>query len=77
MRYASPEARKQFSMEMFTRDPSLEDLYMSELIDNNLDAYLLKHQVPISELIFRTPAGCTSINALMVLLRHPALQVFA
>lgn len=51
MRYASAEVRKQFFIEMFTRDISLEDCVL-DLIDNSLDSYLLKHQISISKLIF-------------------------
>jgi hypothetical protein len=51
MRYASAEPRKQFFIEMFTRDISLEDCVL-DLIDNSLDSYLLKHRIPISQLIF-------------------------
>jgi hypothetical protein len=51
MRYASADVRKQFFIEMFTRDISLEDCVL-DLIDNSLDSYLLKHKVPISRLIF-------------------------
>jgi len=51
MRYASAEVRKQFFIDMFTRDISLEDCVL-DLIDNSLDSYLLKHQISISGLIF-------------------------
>jgi Histidine kinase-, DNA gyrase B-, and HSP90-like ATPase len=51
MKYASAEVRKQFFIEMFTRDISLEDCVL-DLIDNSLDSYLLKHDVSISQLIF-------------------------
>lgn len=51
MRYASAEVRKQFFIEMFTRDISLEDCVL-DLIDNSLDSYLLKRAVSISSLIF-------------------------
>ena len=51
MRYASAEVRKQFFIDMFTRDISLEDCVL-DLIDNSIDSYLLKHGISISELIF-------------------------
>ncbi len=51
MRYASAEVRKQFFIDMFTRDISLEDCVL-DLIDNSLDSYLLKHDISISQLIF-------------------------
>jgi hypothetical protein len=51
MRYAAADVRKQFFIDMFTRDISLEDCVL-DLIDNSLDSYLLKHKVPISSLIF-------------------------
>src|SRR5260370_3189745 len=51
MRYASAEVRKQFFIEMFTRDISLEDCVL-DLIDNSLDSYLLKHETSISQLVF-------------------------
>lgn len=51
MRYAHAEVRKQFFIDMFTRDISLEDCVL-DLIDNSLDAYLLGHSTSISELIF-------------------------
>ena len=50
MRYASAEVRKQFFIDMFTRDISLEDCVL-DLIDNSIDSYLLKHGISISELI--------------------------
>jgi Histidine kinase-, DNA gyrase B-, and HSP90-like ATPase len=56
MRYASAEVRKQFFIEMFTRDISLEDCVL-DLIDNSLDSYLLKYNVAISELIFGSNGG--------------------
>jgi len=51
MRYASAEVRKQFFIDMFTRDISLEDCVL-DLIGNSLDSYLLKHAISVSELIF-------------------------
>jgi len=51
MKYASAEVRKQFFIDMFTRDISLEDCVL-DLIDNSVDAYLLKHETSISELVF-------------------------
>jgi hypothetical protein len=51
MRYASAEVRKQFFIEMFTRDISLEDCVL-DLIDNSIDSYLLKNEISISQLIF-------------------------
>jgi hypothetical protein len=51
MRYASAEVRKQFFIDMFTRDISLEDCVL-DLIDNSIDSYLLKHGISISQLIF-------------------------
>jgi hypothetical protein len=51
MRYAPADVRKRFLIEMFTRDISLEDCVL-DLIDNSLDSYLLKHEIPISRLIF-------------------------
>lgn len=51
MRYASAEVRKQFFIEMFTRDISLEDCVL-DLIDNSLDSYLQKHDTSISQLVF-------------------------
>ena len=51
MRYASAEVRKQFFIDMFTRDISLEDCVL-DLIDNSIDSYLLKHDISISQLIF-------------------------
>jgi hypothetical protein len=51
MRYASAEVRKQFFIDMFTRDISLEDCVL-DLIDNSLDSYLLKHATSISKLVF-------------------------
>jgi hypothetical protein len=51
MRYASAEVRKQFFIDMFTRDISLEDCVL-DLIDNSLDSYLLRHGTSISELVF-------------------------
>jgi hypothetical protein len=51
MRYASAEVRKQFFIDMFTRDISLEDCVL-DLIDNSVDSYLRKHAVSISELVF-------------------------
>ena len=46
MRYAAADVRKQFFIEMFPGDISLKD-YLLDLIDNSLDAYLLKEQVDI------------------------------
>jgi hypothetical protein len=51
MRYASAEVRKQFFIDMFTRDISLEDCVL-DLIDNSLDSYLLQNETSISELVF-------------------------
>jgi len=51
MRYASAEVRKQFFVDMFTRDISLEDCVL-DLIDNSIDSYLLKHGISIAQLIF-------------------------
>lgn len=51
MKYASAEVRKQFFMDMFTRDISLEDCVL-DLIDNSVDSYLLKHAISISQLVF-------------------------
>ena len=51
MRYAAADVRKQFFIEMFTRDISLEDCVL-DLIDNSLDSYLLKHDISPSRLIF-------------------------
>jgi len=51
MKYASAEVRKQFFIDMFTRDISLEDCVL-DLIDNSVDSYLLKHDVSISRLVF-------------------------
>jgi hypothetical protein len=51
MRYASAEVRKQFFIEMFTRDISLEDCVL-DLIDNSVDSYLSKHATSISDLVF-------------------------
>ena len=59
MRYASADVRKQFFIEMFTRDISLEDCVL-DLIDNSLDSYLLQHATSVSDLVFgangNTPA---------------------
>ena len=57
MKYASAEVRKQFFIDMFTRDISLEDCVL-DLIDNSIDSYLLKHQIPISRLIFGPEVTC-------------------
>src|SRR5690242_8313667 len=51
MRYASAEVRKQFFLDMFTRDITLEDCVL-DLIDNSIDSYLITNNVPISQLIF-------------------------
>ena len=51
MRYAAADVRKQFFIEMFTRDISLEDCVL-DLIDNSLDSYLLRRDISISRLIF-------------------------
>ena len=51
MKYASAEVRKQFFIDMFTRDISLEDCVL-DLIDNSLDSYLQKHATSISQLVF-------------------------
>lgn len=56
MRYASAVVRKQFFIDMFTRDISLEDCVL-DLIDNSLDSYLLRKNIPISQLIFGPSAG--------------------
>jgi hypothetical protein len=56
MRYASADVRKQFFIEMFTRDISLEDCVL-DLIDNSLDAYLLGHTTAISNLVFGPNEG--------------------
>src|SRR5579863_3664292 len=59
MRYALAEVRKQFFIDMFTRDISLEDCVL-DLIDNSLDAYLLKHATSISQLVFGTDGNSTA-----------------
>jgi hypothetical protein len=51
MRYASAEVRKEFFIDMFTRDISLEDCVL-DLIDNSIDSYLRKHDISIAQLIF-------------------------
>jgi hypothetical protein len=51
MKYASASVRKQFFIEMFTRDISLEDCVL-DLIDNSIDSYLQQRAISISELIF-------------------------
>src|SRR3977135_1508973 len=51
MKYASAEVRKQFFIDMFTRDISLEDCVL-DLIDNSVDSYLLRHAISISQLVF-------------------------
>jgi len=56
MRYASAEVRKQFFIEMFTRDISLEDCVL-DLIDNSIDSHLLKSKTSISQLIFGPDAN--------------------
>src|SRR5258708_32647063 len=56
MRYASADVRKQFFIDMFTRDISLEDCVL-DLIDNSIDSYLLKRDTSISKLIFGPDAN--------------------
>ncbi|MGO9011259.1 MAG: ATP-binding protein [Bryobacteraceae bacterium] len=56
MKYALADVRKQFFIDMFTRDISLEDCVL-DLIDNSLDSYLIKHAVSIPNLIFGADAG--------------------
>lgn len=51
MRFATAEVRKEFFIDMFTRDITLEDCVL-DLIDNSIDSYLLKHEISISQLIF-------------------------
>lgn len=51
MRFASAEVRKEFFIDMFTRDISLEDCVL-DLIDNSVDSYLLKNKISVSNLIF-------------------------
>lgn len=58
MRYATAEVRKQFFIDMFTRDISLEDCVL-DLIDNSVDSYLLRHAISIHELIFGPDAHAT------------------
>src|SRR5271168_1812384 len=53
MEQAKAYPKKQFFMDMFTRDISLEDCVL-DLIDNSLDSYLLRHKVSISDLIFKS-----------------------
>jgi hypothetical protein len=48
--------RKQFFLEMFTRDISLEDCTL-DLIDNSVDSYLRKNNVNISDLVFGKTNG--------------------
>jgi len=62
MRYASAEVRKQFFMDMFTRDISLEDCVL-DLIDNSVDSFLLGHRISVSDLIFG-PDGNTAAEGL-------------
>lgn len=56
MRYASAEVRKQFFIDMFTRDISLEDCVL-DLIDNSIDSHLFKNGISISKLIFAPDAN--------------------
>ncbi|HVB88344.1 MAG TPA: ATP-binding protein [Candidatus Dormibacteraeota bacterium] len=51
MRYAAADVRKQFFIDMFTRDISLEECVL-DLIDNSIDSYLQKHSVSVSKLVF-------------------------
>lgn len=61
MRYASAEVRKQFFIEMFTRDISLEDCIL-DLIDNSIDSYLLKHHISIAKLILGPNGNHTGLD---------------
>lgn len=51
MKYAAAEVRKEFFIDMFTRDISLEDCVL-DLIDNSIDSHLLRQGISISQLIF-------------------------
>ena len=51
MRYALANVRKQYFIDMFTRDISLEDCIL-DLIDNSIDSFLLKEAVSVRDLIF-------------------------
>ncbi len=63
MKYALAGVRKQFFIEMFTRDISLEDCVL-DLIDNSLDSYLLKHAISIPQLIFDPDADSDATREL-------------
>jgi len=54
--YASALPRKQFFLDMFTRDLSLEDCTL-DLIDNSLDSLIEKNHINIAQLVFEEGAS--------------------
>lgn len=67
--------RKQFFLEMFTRDISLEDC-MLDLVDNSIDSHLVRKNIEITPLIFGNHKGSYTKGSIKVRCNEDKIEVF-
>src|SRR5580692_2888094 len=67
--------RKQFFLEMFTRDISLEDC-MLDLVDNSIDSHLVRKNIEITPLIFGNSKGSHTKGSIKVRCNEDKIEVF-